>query len=86
MAARQRDRREGRVTPSKKDDECDDQTRKGGNWTMRMEVRLVFGHTRFPSADELALGDGLHLAVYRKAKPLISQGAQGTSHGSVYSQ
>jgi hypothetical protein len=40
---------------------------------MRLEVRLVFGHTRFPSAKELALGDALHLGVYRKAKELISE-------------
>ncbi len=53
---------------------------------IRLEVRLAFGHTRFPSAEELALGDALHLGVARSAKPLISRAGQGTDHGSVYSQ
>src|SRR5262245_40518624 len=53
---------------------------------MRLEVRLAFGHSRFPAADELALGDALHLGVLRKARPLIDRAGQGTDHGSVYSQ
>jgi hypothetical protein len=53
---------------------------------VRLEVRLAFGHTRFPSADELALGDALHLGVVRRAKPLISCAGEGTDHGSVYSE
>jgi hypothetical protein len=53
---------------------------------MRLQVRLAFGHAKFPTADELALGDSLHSGVVRKAKALISRAAQGTDYGSVYSE
>jgi hypothetical protein len=53
---------------------------------MRLEVRLDFGHTRFPSAKELALGEALSLSVFRKARAFIEIAGQGTDHGSVYCQ
>jgi hypothetical protein len=53
---------------------------------MRLEVRLAFGHDRFPSHKELALGDALNLSLWRKTNSLTSGFAQGTDHGSVYSQ
>jgi hypothetical protein len=53
---------------------------------MCLEVRLAFGHTKFPSAKELALGDALDRSVSQRAKHFIKGGAQGTDYGSVYSQ
>ena len=43
---------------------------------VRLEGRLAFGHARFPSADELALGDALHLDAQR---PLLPGGPFGAN-------
>lgn len=51
---------------------------------MRLEARLVFGHNRFPSQDELALGYVLYPAVCQKAMPFLLGSGCGTDHGSVY--
>jgi hypothetical protein len=53
---------------------------------MQLEIRLDFGHSRYPSTKELLLGELLHRTLYRKGKPVIDVVAEGTDHGSVYSE
>lgn len=53
---------------------------------LRLQVQLFYGHTEFPSADERALGEALHLGVIREAGSLVTRVAQGTAYGSVYSE
>lgn len=53
---------------------------------MRLEVRIVFGHNKFPSDDELDLGRSLHVDLVRATAALVSRVGEGTAHGSVYSQ